>query len=166
MKLKTLFEDDGAVSPVIGVILMVAITVILAAVIGTFVLGLGDQVSEASPNSQFGFGYGTAEGGSDYVNITHDGGEGVNTDQISVQIGGTLAWNGTSEYTEYKTGGDNDFVNAGGTNGWDKEKITAGDSLDIQENGADMTDGDSVKVIWNAPGSDKTAVIGESEVSL
>ena len=36
--------DDRAVSPVIGVILMVAITVILAAVIATFVLGLGDQV--------------------------------------------------------------------------------------------------------------------------
>ena len=49
MKLKNIFrndESDGtrAVSPVIGVILMVAITVILAAVIGTFVLGLGDQV--------------------------------------------------------------------------------------------------------------------------
>ncbi len=36
--------DDRAVSPVIGVILMVAITVILAAVIGTFVLGLGDSL--------------------------------------------------------------------------------------------------------------------------
>jgi len=38
--------DDSAVSPVIGVILMVAITVILAAVIGTFVLGLGEQVEQ------------------------------------------------------------------------------------------------------------------------
>jgi len=37
-------KDDSAVSPVIGVILMVAITVILAAVIGTFVLGLGENV--------------------------------------------------------------------------------------------------------------------------
>ena len=36
--------SEGAVSPVIGVILMVAITVILAATIGTFVLGLGEQV--------------------------------------------------------------------------------------------------------------------------
>lgn len=38
--------DSRGVSPVIGVILMVAITVILAAVIGTFVLGLGDSLSE------------------------------------------------------------------------------------------------------------------------
>jgi flagellin-like protein len=38
--------DDSAVSPVIGVILMVAITVILAAVIGTFVLGVGNAQNE------------------------------------------------------------------------------------------------------------------------
>ena len=46
MNLKALLADDDAVSPVIGVILMVAITVILAAVIGTFVLGLGESVSQ------------------------------------------------------------------------------------------------------------------------
>lgn len=40
------FDEDDAVSPVIGVILMVAITVVLAAVIGTFVLGLGGNVQE------------------------------------------------------------------------------------------------------------------------
>lgn len=34
-------KEEGAVSPVIGVILMVAITVILAAVIGAFVFGMG-----------------------------------------------------------------------------------------------------------------------------
>jgi flagellin-like protein len=44
MQLPNLRDDDDAVSPVIGVILMVAITVILAAVIATFVLGLGDSL--------------------------------------------------------------------------------------------------------------------------
>ena len=39
-------NSENGVSPVIGVILMVAITVILAAVIGTFVLNLGGSVSE------------------------------------------------------------------------------------------------------------------------
>lgn len=39
-------DEERAVSPVIGVILMVAITVILAAVIAAFVLDLGDSVSE------------------------------------------------------------------------------------------------------------------------
>jgi len=39
--------DRRAVSPVIGVILMVAITVILAAVIATFVLGLGENIGSS-----------------------------------------------------------------------------------------------------------------------
>ncbi|MFB6072499.1 MAG: type IV pilin, partial [Halobacterium sp.] len=38
--------DERGVSPVIGVILMVAITVILAAVIASFVLGFGGSVSQ------------------------------------------------------------------------------------------------------------------------
>ncbi|MEG3057024.1 MAG: type IV pilin N-terminal domain-containing protein [Methanoculleus sp.] len=37
-------ENEDAVSPVIGVILMVAITVILAAVIAAFVFGMGSDV--------------------------------------------------------------------------------------------------------------------------
>ncbi|WP_226005472.1 type IV pilin [Natrinema salinisoli] len=41
-------QDDRAVSPVIGVILMVAITVILAAVIAAFVLDLGQSQSASA----------------------------------------------------------------------------------------------------------------------
>jgi flagellin-like protein len=46
MKRKDIEQKDTAVSPVIGVILMVAITVILAAVIGTSLLGLGQNLEE------------------------------------------------------------------------------------------------------------------------
>ncbi|MCU4750976.1 type IV pilin N-terminal domain-containing protein [Halobacteria archaeon AArc-curdl1] len=55
MESKIQTEDESssrAVSPVIGVILMVAITVILAAVIAAFVLDLG---SGTSSNPQAGF---------------------------------------------------------------------------------------------------------------
>jgi len=49
---KTDESGERAVSPVIGVILMVAITVILAAVIASFVLGLGDT-DDPAPNLVF-----------------------------------------------------------------------------------------------------------------
>jgi flagellin-like protein len=39
-------ENEEAVSPVIGVILMVAITVILAAVIAAFVFGMGSNIRD------------------------------------------------------------------------------------------------------------------------
>jgi flagellin-like protein len=38
------FENNSAVSPVIGVILMVAVTVILAAVIAAFVFGMSENI--------------------------------------------------------------------------------------------------------------------------
>ncbi|UTF52811.1 type IV pilin [Natronosalvus rutilus] len=44
-------ESERAVSPVIGVILMVAITVILAAVIAAFVLDLGSSAGGAPVNA-------------------------------------------------------------------------------------------------------------------
>jgi len=43
-------KDERAVSPVIGVILMVAITVILAAVIAAFVLDIGDTGEPVQAN--------------------------------------------------------------------------------------------------------------------
>jgi len=45
MKANKFIKEEDAVSPVIGVILMVAITVILAAVIGAFVFGMGSSIS-------------------------------------------------------------------------------------------------------------------------
>ncbi|ELZ06593.1 type IV pilin [Natrialba aegyptia] len=47
-------EEERAASPVIGFILMVAITVILAAVIAAFVLDMGDSVGEGPVNAIVG----------------------------------------------------------------------------------------------------------------
>jgi flagellin-like protein len=74
MKFKQLLTDDDAVSPVIGVILMVAITVILAAVIASFVLGLGDSADEVQPNSSFNFDY---DASGPTVDITLTDGDSV-----------------------------------------------------------------------------------------
>ncbi|MFB6119064.1 type IV pilin [Halosegnis sp.] len=80
MHIKQLFDDDQAVSPVIGVILMVAITVILAAVIGTFVLGLGDQVQNNAPSASFNFDF------NDNT-ITHGGGDTITKSEITIVNG-------------------------------------------------------------------------------
>ncbi|MDS0476048.1 type IV pilin N-terminal domain-containing protein [Natrinema sp. 1APR25-10V2] len=59
-------EEERAVSPVIGVILMVAITVILAAVIAAFVLDMGQG---QSANAQAGLQF-SENTSSDNVTIT------------------------------------------------------------------------------------------------
>ncbi len=81
MNIKHLFNDDKAVSPVIGVILMVAITVILAAVIATFVLGLGDSLSSQAPQASF-----TCDGDS----LVHDGGDELPAGEIKFSNGTAL----------------------------------------------------------------------------
>ena len=50
MNFKKIFRNDKAVSPVIGVVLMVAITVILAAAIGSSVFGQGTAKSAPQAN--------------------------------------------------------------------------------------------------------------------
>jgi len=81
MNLKQLLNDDDAVSPVIGVILMVAITVILAAVIATFVLGLGEQVSDTAPNASFSFDY---DSSGPTLDVTHSGGPNIDVGQLGI----------------------------------------------------------------------------------
>ncbi|WP_435346339.1 type IV pilin [Haloarchaeobius sp. HRN-SO-5] len=79
MDLKQLFTDDDAVSPVIGVILMVAITVILAAVIGAFVLNIGDS-TEQVPQVSWDF---QETNSSNDLEITHNGGPSISGDELS-----------------------------------------------------------------------------------
>src|SRR6056297_1590623 len=95
-KIKAILDDDRGVSPVIGVILMVAITVILAAVIGTFVLGLGDSL-QTTPTASISVSDATEEYPSpnDTHNnnitafvISHDNGEEVNMENVRVVVRG------------------------------------------------------------------------------
>jgi len=137
MKIKQLFDDDRAVSPVIGVILMVAITVILAAVIGTFVLGLGDQVQTKTPQAQFGFDQGTTEiavydstaGASATVSvtsvtITHETGDTIDANNLEVTVSGATAYTsqGDADSDTY------DQEEVGGTFSGD---VSAGTSITI-----------------------------------
>ncbi|PSQ29806.1 type IV pilin [Halobacteriales archaeon SW_6_65_46] len=135
MNIKELFNDDSAVSPVIGVILMVAITVILAAVIGTFVLGLGSNV-QSVPSAQFSFDY---DSGATEVTVTHDGGDTIAATSLSVNSdGSTTAWGSA------KSGG-------GAT------EVSSGNSATF-----DYSSGEEVRVIWNPESGDTSQTLATS----
>ncbi|MFA4823732.1 MAG: type IV pilin N-terminal domain-containing protein [Methanoregula sp.] len=79
-------KNEEAVSPVIGVILMVAITVILAAVIAAFVFGMAGNIQSTKTvgmtltSNATNYGVATITGGPDLnsltqVNVSIDGGE-------------------------------------------------------------------------------------------
>jgi flagellin-like protein len=97
-------DGDRAVSPVIGVILMVAITVILAAVIGAFVLEIGDQ-QETAPSTSFDseqrvefFETGWGPANWTVVEISHAGGDVVDYSQFQVKYrGNESVWGFTND---------------------------------------------------------------------
>jgi len=115
-------DDERAVSPVIGVILMVAITVILAAVIAAFVLDLGDSVgqeAQAGVNLDVDESAGgnitvevTSLGNSDFVELSGDivdeepaSGPGSTTvEDLTLTVGDTVRLNADSGGLEGSSG--------------------------------------------------------------
>ncbi|MFC6874600.1 type IV pilin N-terminal domain-containing protein [Halobellus marinus] len=135
MKLRNLFTDDSAVSPVIGVILMVAITVILAAVIGSFVLNLGGSLQNTAPQATVDFQYNQS---SSNVTIVHQSGDQLENSSIKV-VGSDTGYN-QSVY-----GQPNGTYSAGDT-------VLEGPYVD----------GETIRVVWQDPESGDSATIAES----
>ncbi|MFA9515721.1 type IV pilin [Halopenitus sp. H-Gu1] len=149
MDLKQLLTNDGkseerAVSPVIGVILMVAITVILAAVIGTFVLGLGDDLQDDQPTASFNFDFNAGNTGT--VDITHTGGDTIDADTNTVTV--------TESSGTGITGPD------GSSNEWPAGDISAGSSETFEYDGGTWS-GETVSVNWESESGDSSATLAK-----
>ena len=138
MNIKQLFTDDSAVSPVIGVILMVAITVILAAVIGSFVLNLGGSLQQSAPQASFGFDYGNDTS----VNITHETGDSIEAAQLN-----TTGHASSPEEWDGKDG-------VGST-------VSAGTTATFTNDGSSWN-GETVRVVWESQNGENSATLSSS----
>ncbi|WP_277555764.1 type IV pilin N-terminal domain-containing protein [Halobaculum limi] len=155
MQISNLFTgDDRAVSPVIGVILMVAITVILAAVIGSFVLGLGNSVQQTAPNANFDFDFEeqantTGDAAIEYnVTATHTGGDSLtsdNTGNLSLTAPGVSVFAADSQFP-----------------------FTAGSSLNITNASVSSSElpsaGETVRVIWTSQNGGSSQALAEDQI--
>jgi flagellin-like protein len=160
------------VSPVIGVVLMVAITVLLAATAATFFLGIGQENTNTKPNAAIGFAYeqDTSDiGGDEYRNdslkISHKSGETLKAKNIDVVVqsaktyelsGGTVSSSGLDERYQWddfaSSINDNDEV-SGGESVTLEAKFKPVDGTNVE---ALNLEGATVKVVWDDPGSDST----------
>jgi flagellin-like protein len=93
-QLKQFVADKRGVSPVIGVVLMVAVVVILAAVIGAFVLGLGGS-QQATPQASFSY---DAQSNT----LTMSSGDSIPAARLSVE-GGAASFDGGDPVTAGST---------------------------------------------------------------
>jgi flagellin-like protein len=159
-------DDERAVSPVIGVILMVAITVILAAVIGTFVLGLGDQVRETSPNAQWNWDQSDVSSdvgtGTYSATVTHEGGQDVAVSQMSLSITSdntpttydpttTSNWDALNSNDKAIAGSQFEVI----------DPVTAGDTSD----GVALNSGDTVRLLWESSDGGTSSTLTTFEIN-
>lgn len=156
MELHRLLADDDAVSPVIGVVLVVAITVVLAAVAGTLLFGVVDEPATV-PTAQFDFelndgGDGWA-GAGDYVNVTHEGGDTLDVDALEVQVGGDEVTVGASDWAADVSAGDRLSLTDAAAPPAESVAVAGG-----------IDEGEAVRVVWRSPDSSETFVVGETEV--
>jgi len=125
---------------------MVAITVILAAVIGTFVLGLGDQVQQTSPNAQWNVDYDESSTGE--WRITHEGGDSVEAARLELSVSGSSNNDGTYDWSNYNSGAS---------------PIGAGDSAEFNSTSGTYAsgefDGATVRLIWTAEGGGTSSTL-------
>jgi len=150
-----LLAEDRGVSPVIGVILMVAITVILAAVIATFVMNMGpseEQPPTASWSSE-------VNEGDNNLSIVHEGGGAAAVDRLTVSVTGDDSSNTWDAV-------DGTTVSSG-------EDLTASDEIVVHFDGSPGTAIDAngtvssstlqgaeeVQLIWNAQNSDQSEIL-------
>ncbi|NHN46962.1 type IV pilin [Halostella sp. JP-L12] len=133
MNIKNLFTDDDAVSPVIGVILMVAITVILAAVIGAFVLDLGGS-QEKTPQASFDWD----QNSTDAVTVTLESGESIGADRLSTNFDGG-SFNSDGDWATKYSGSE----------------VGAGDYVVV----TGLSSGDEVRVVWTSESGETSSTL-------
>lgn len=155
MELRALCRDDDGVSSVLGVVLMVAVTIILAAVIGTFVLGIGSELTDSSPSASWEFSENVNDsaGGQSDVVVLHGGGDDVDPSNLEVTVDGeTVYRNGNTVNPSNYTVRDSNF----------DDPVTTGDRLVINDSGYDLQSGDMVRLIWN--NGDSSGILAEERL--
>lgn len=136
---------DDAVSPTIGVVLLIGIATALMASLAVFVLGFGP--GGQAPHGEFLF----SQDADENVTITYASGEDVLENHVVVIVGsepacdedGNRVWQGSGAFEP-------------------------GDRTTVTHKGASCSDeleeGDVVRVVWQGPGSARESVLGEYEV--
>lgn len=120
---------------------MVTITVVLASVIGSTVLGLEDQ-AETAPTANFDASY---DESADTVTVSHEGGQDILAANLYVR-GESLASSDTGNWVDDASGE--------ATGSMDGESaVMSGDSATVSVSGEEYV----LRVIWRSPDTDMTA---------
>jgi len=148
-------DDERGVSPVIGVILMVAITVLLAATAGTLFLSFQNENQSSNPSVAFDFEY-DAGGSDDTLAIQHVSGDTVEAGNLKVVISSAEPGdaNGRYDFPQFSAfGGPESSVSAGTSLLISKSELGVSSSLDLSAA--------SVRIVWSNGNGESSTTLQE-----
>jgi FlaG/FlaF family flagellin (archaellin) len=154
MQLKQLLYGEDAVSPVVSVVLMIAIVVIIGATAGTLVFSVSERLEGTAPQASFEFYFqqepepqsddfginASTDTSAGLLTIRHTGGDSAAASQVRV-VGGSY--------------GSGTWSNASQASFAPSEMISSGDELAMW-----IDEDDSLSLVWVSESGDKSARIG------
>jgi flagellin-like protein len=164
MQLQTRSTDDRAVSPVIGAVLLIAVTVILVATSGALLMNMSEEPEVTRPDMSFDFEYGT-ENGDEVLDIVHEGGDKLTTGQVEVIVE-DATYTGSDDpngrYTAEQLGISDPEIKAGNDIRVKDECLFDGAGGCTAPETSDELDlsGAYVKVVWTSENGEKSFILG------
>lgn len=128
---------ERSTSPVIGVVLMVAVVVITSATVGTYTTDIADRIDGPAPIGAFSFSEATCGG----IEVTYTAGQSIEGDRL------------------YFGGAAEEYTTPGSIPGWNTTSVGGGDSVSVS-----ATPGEELTLHWQADGGDSTTVISQYDV--
>jgi FlaG/FlaF family flagellin (archaellin) len=116
--------------------------VFLEAVIGTFVLNLGQGINQSGPQASFGFDYDNSDGS---VDITHETGDSITKTQLNATVS-SGSWDPSTTFFKDHTGDD---------------QISAGETVNYNLSSTSWS-GQTVRVVWTSENGESSATLSQS----
>ena len=153
--MRTVFEKERAISPVVSLGLLVAITLLLVVTVAGVFLGIDEGTGHRAPQTVFEFSYTPNPAGADALEIRHGGGDTLTAGDIFLAVEGASPAGGNGEYRfdafgVYVT---DDSVSAAQSVTVDGSAVLPAPHLDLGSA--------TVRVVWDAPNREVTVKLAE-----
>lgn len=156
----TLRTDERAVPPVVGVVLMVAITILLASTAAVFFFQFGSDTN-ANAVQQVSIDANYEQGTSDVLKFEHNTGESLRVGDLTVVISDAKVSSGNADLVNTRHEAEDLSPYGSGS------QLTAGNSIEISSSslsyaagisGIDLSEA-TVKLVWDSDSSSQSSEI-------
>lgn len=141
-------RSDRGLTPVVGIVLLVAITLLLASTVAAFAFGMEEtQETQRVPTVAFDMSYEHDAGGDDTLEIIHRSGNAVDTARLAVDVSDATCAGGSGD-PDGRYNVASDFGLSGELSAAETVTIDGSGPVACSGSGTLNLEGATVRVIW------------------